>query len=111
MASRARSELAFVALTLAAGLLPGCASPRPASSSPTTSVSASASRTASMTTPTSARERISLDAGWRFAFGHPHDAAKDYGHATGYFSYLAKAGYADGPAAGDFDDRAWRELD
>jgi beta-galactosidase len=63
-------------------------------------------------TPSSeVRERISLDSGWRFAFGHPHDTAKDFGHATSYFSYLAKAGYADGPAASDFDDRDWRELD
>jgi beta-galactosidase len=111
MASRATSELALVVLALAADPLLGCASPRPAPSSPPSSASASASRTAIMTTPTSTRERISLDAGWRFAFGHPHDSAKDFGHATGYFSYLAKAGYADGPAAGDFDDRAWRELD
>ena len=29
---------------------------------------------------------------------------------TGYFSYFAKAGYGDGPAAKDFDDRMWRKL-
>ncbi|HWA71829.1 MAG TPA: beta-galactosidase GalA [Polyangiaceae bacterium] len=63
------------------------------------------------TTSSQVRERISLDAGWRFAFGHPHDTGKDFGHATSYFSYLAKAGYADGPAAKDFDDRDFRELD
>jgi beta-galactosidase len=66
-----------------------------------------------MTTGTAAppRERISLDRDWRFAFGHAYDRDKDHGHATGYFSYLAKAGYADGPAARDFDDRDFRELD
>jgi len=64
-----------------------------------------------MITTSEPRERISLDAGWRFALGHPHDASRDFGHATGYFSYLAKAGYADGPAATAFDDRDWRELD
>jgi beta-galactosidase len=64
-----------------------------------------------MTTTSEPRERISLDAGWLFALGHAHDAAKDFGHATGYFSYLAKAGYADGPAASEFDDRDWRVLD
>lgn len=58
-----------------------------------------------------ARERTSLDLGWRFALGHAHDASKDFTHATGYFSHLAKAGYGDGPAHADFDDRAFRELD
>ncbi|MFY7730466.1 MAG: sugar-binding domain-containing protein, partial [Flavobacterium sp.] len=56
------------------------------------------------------RETINIDAGWRFAFGHPHYTAKDFGHAEAYFSYLAKTGSADGPAAAVFDDRAWRQL-
>ncbi len=59
----------------------------------------------------SPRERTLIDAHWRFAFGHPSDTARDFAHATGYFSYLAKTGFGDGPAAADFDDRAWRELD
>ncbi|BAV04096.1 beta-galactosidase [Filimonas lacunae] len=62
------------------------------------------------TTVVSIRERLLLDSGWRFAFGHPYNTDKDFGHATGYFSYLAKAGYADGPADAAFDDRAWRKL-
>jgi len=57
------------------------------------------------------RDRLSLDAGWRFAFGSAVDPKKDFNHATGYFSYLAKSGYGDGPAAPTFDDRAWRKLD
>jgi beta-galactosidase len=57
------------------------------------------------------RETISLDAGWRFAFGHPYDAEKDFRNATGYFSFITKTGYGDGPASADFDDRAWRLLD
>ena len=57
------------------------------------------------------RERISFDAGWRFAYGHPYDPKQDFNHATGYFSYLAKAGYADGPADAKFDASAWRQLD
>jgi beta-galactosidase len=57
------------------------------------------------------RERLLMDHGWRFAFGHPHDANRDFRHATGYFSYLAKTGYGDGPADPKFDDRAWRTLD
>ncbi|MET0555190.1 MAG: beta-galactosidase GalA [Vicinamibacteria bacterium] len=59
----------------------------------------------------SPRERLLMDRGWRFAFGHPHDTTRDFGHGTGYFSYLAKTGFGDGPAAREFDDRAWRTLD
>jgi beta-galactosidase len=57
------------------------------------------------------RERLLMDFGWKFAYGHPFDAAKDFDHGTSYFSYYAKAGYGDGPAAAGFDDRAWRQLD
>jgi beta-galactosidase len=59
---------------------------------------------------TSVRERLLMDFGWRFALGHATDAKKDFNHATGYFSYFAKAGYGDGPASKDFDDRPWRTL-
>jgi beta-galactosidase len=57
------------------------------------------------------RERIRFDEGWRFHFGHPMDPAKDFGHGTRDFSYFAKAGFADGPAALEFEDRDWRGLD
>ncbi|HEX8014739.1 MAG TPA: beta-galactosidase GalA, partial [Flavobacterium sp.] len=57
------------------------------------------------------REKILIDKDWRFSFGHLYDAQKDFNHATGYFSYLTKTGYGDGPAAQNFDDRAWRKLD
>lgn len=59
------------------------------------------------------RERLRMNDGWRFAFGHPSDTKKDFGHATGYFSYITKTGFGDGPAApvGKFDDSAWRTLD
>lgn len=57
------------------------------------------------------RQRLLFDRDWRFAFGHPFDTQKDFGTGTGYFSYLAKAGYGDGAAAPGFDDRAWRKLD
>lgn len=57
------------------------------------------------------REKLLMDFNWKFAYGHPYDAAKDFGFGTGYFSYFAKAGYADGAAAANFDDRAWRTVD
>ena len=57
------------------------------------------------------REHLLMDFGWRFAFGHPYNPEKDFGTGTGYFSYFAKAGYGDGAAAPNFDDRSWRLLD
>ena len=60
---------------------------------------------------TTPREHLLMDFGWRFAFGHPYDTKKDFNNGTGYFSYLTKAGYGDGAAASNFDDRAWRKLD
>ncbi|MDR7211612.1 beta-galactosidase GalA [Flavobacterium piscis] len=57
------------------------------------------------------RDLILIDKEWSFNFGHQYDSEKDFGHATGYFSYLTKTGFGDGPAAQGFDDRAWRKLD
>ncbi|MDW8850524.1 beta-galactosidase GalA [Flavobacterium sp. MMLR14_040] len=59
----------------------------------------------------SERDLTLIDKDWRFSFGHLFDTEKDFGHATGYFSYLTKTGFGDGPAASNFDDRAWRKLD
>jgi beta-galactosidase len=58
----------------------------------------------------SARERNPINVNWRFALGHATDVSKDFNHGTGYFSYLAKTGYGDGPAAANFDDRSWRTV-
>ncbi len=57
------------------------------------------------------RERLLMDFDWKFAFGHATDVSKDFNHATGQFSYLAKAGLGSGASARDFDDRGWRQLD
>jgi len=59
----------------------------------------------------SGRERLLMDSGWKFALGHAYDTEKDFKHGTSYFSYFAKTGYGDGPAAQNFDDRPWRILD
>ena len=59
----------------------------------------------------SSREHLLMDSGWRFALGHAYDAQKDFDHGTAYFSYFAKAGYGDGAASENFDDRAWRKID
>jgi beta-galactosidase len=62
------------------------------------------------TTKSSVRQHQNIDDNWQFAFGHPFDVKKDFNSMTGYFSHLAKAGYADGAAAAEFDDRSWRKL-
>lgn len=56
------------------------------------------------------REKLLMDFGWKFALGHAYDAKQDFNHGSSYFSYWAKAGYGDGPASKDFDDRAWRVI-
>jgi beta-galactosidase len=59
----------------------------------------------------SPREKLLMDKDWKFNFGHSYKADKDFGHGIAYFSYYAKAGFADGAASPNFDDRAWRKLD
>lgn len=59
----------------------------------------------------SGRALVLIDKDWSFSFGHQYDTKRDFGHAEGYFSYLTKTGFGDGPAASAFDDRAWRKLD
>jgi beta-galactosidase len=56
------------------------------------------------------RERLLMDSNWLFALGHAYDTDKDFKHGTSYFSYWTKTGYGDGPASGNFDDRAWRII-
>lgn len=56
------------------------------------------------------REHLLMDFGWKFNFGQWGNFDNDYKSGTGYFTYFAKTGYGDGPAASNFDDRAWRSL-
>lgn len=57
------------------------------------------------------REHLLLDEGWRFSLGHAADFAKDFYTGTSAFTWFAKAGYGDGPAAANFEDRIWRLVD
>jgi hypothetical protein len=87
--------------------VPGCA-PKPA---PRLAPPATGERAAPVAKDGPGRVRTSLDRGFRFALGHAFDTDRDFGHGTSYFSYLAKAGYGDGPADPSFDDRAFRDVD
>jgi len=59
------------------------------------------------------REKLLMDLGWRFAFGHATNPAKDFDPAPANesFNYLTKAGNARGAAQANFNDNDWRKLD
>jgi beta-galactosidase len=59
----------------------------------------------------SSREHLLMDFGWKFSLGHFGNFEEDFSSGTSYFTYFAKTGFGDGPASGNFDDRAWRSLD
>jgi beta-galactosidase len=68
---------------------------------------------ASSTVPTSAgRERLLLDFGWRFHFGHAADARKDFGFEGGDgFGNFQKTGRFLPASFLGFDDSDWRPVD
>ena len=58
-----------------------------------------------------ARERLSLDFGWRFHLGHASDPTLDFGWGRGGDTF-AKSGDPKLPVAKDsFDDSSWRKVD
>ncbi len=58
------------------------------------------------------REKIRLDDGWKFHFGHASDPALDFGCGTEYFNYLTKAAsiHNTGPYAMTFNDSLWQDV-
>ncbi|HEX6277267.1 MAG TPA: beta-galactosidase GalA [Polyangiaceae bacterium] len=104
---RVRALARFLGAACVAGGLAACA-PTP---SPRVATPAGAPPAVPLVEDGPGRERTSLDSGFRFALGHAFDTDRDFGHGTSYFSYLAKAGYGDGPAEPSFDDRAFRDVD
>lgn len=68
--------------------------------------------------PSSSRQELSLDFGWRFHLGNANDAAKDFRFGEpvreGTFSKAGQAwlhNESDPPLQHSFDDSAWRVLD
>jgi beta-galactosidase len=61
--------------------------------------------------PAAGRERLLLDFGWRFHFGHADDPAKDFGFGSGLSGNFQKTGNFLPAGALAFDDSAWRPLD
>src|SRR5579863_9534786 len=67
-----------------------------------------ASVPAASTTPGAGRERLLLDFGWRFHFGHADDPTKDFGFGRPSVGNFQKTGNFM-PASGiAFDDGDWR---
>lgn len=57
------------------------------------------------------RERLLLDFGWRFHFGHANDAARDFGFGFGRSGGFQKTGGFLSPSSLTYDDSAWKPVD
>jgi beta-galactosidase len=57
------------------------------------------------------RERLLLDFGWRFHFGHANDAGKDFGFGAGRSGGFQKTGGFLAPSHTAFDDSDWKPVD
>ena len=57
------------------------------------------------------RERLLLDRGWRFHFGHANDAAQDFGFGSGRSGGFQKTGGFLSPSSLTFDDGDWKPVD
>ena len=62
-------------------------------------------------TPGAGRERLLLDFGWRFHFGHADDPSKDFGFGGSTWGNFQKTGNFMPAGAIAFDDGGWRSLD
>jgi hypothetical protein len=67
--------------------------------------------------PAGGRERLLLDFGWRFHFGHANDPAQDFNYGAGGETF-AKSGSVISASRGsadishaNFDDSAWQKVD
>jgi beta-galactosidase len=59
----------------------------------------------------SGRERLLLDFGWRFHFGHANDATKDFGFGDGRSGNFQKTGNFLPASSVTFDDSDWKPTD
>ena len=62
-------------------------------------------------TPGAGRERLLLDFGWRFHFGHACDPSKDFDYGTAGAGNFQKTGNFMPAASASFDDGDWRDID
>src|SRR5437762_11097793 len=57
------------------------------------------------------RERLLLEFGWRFHFGHADDPSKDFGYGGSTWGNFQKTGNFMPAGAIAFDDSEWRSID
>ncbi|HTT19572.1 MAG TPA: beta-galactosidase GalA [Candidatus Sulfotelmatobacter sp.] len=62
-------------------------------------------------TPGAGRDRLLLDFGWRFHFGHADDQSKDFGYGGSTWGNFQKTGNFMPAGALAFDDSDWSALD
>ena len=55
------------------------------------------------------RERLSLDSGWRFHFGHANDSTRDF--SFGRSGTFSKTGNFIAPGRSNYDDSDWKAVD
>ena len=70
----------------------------------------SATRNLASPRPGAGRERLLMDFGWRFHFGHACDPSKDFDYGTAEAGNFQKTGNFMPAASGSFDDGDWREI-
>src|SRR5579871_6587499 len=61
--------------------------------------------------PAPLRERLLLDFGWRFHFGHAHDPGRDFGLGVGRSGGFQKSGGFLAPSGLAYDDSEWAAVD
>src|SRR4051812_45989035 len=61
----------------------------------------------------SSRERLLLDAGWRFHPGHANDLTQDFGfgHGGNQDTEFGKSGDLFRPSRNNFDESGWQRVD
>jgi beta-galactosidase len=75
------------------------------------STSVSAGAQSSVAESGAGRQRLLLDFGWRFHFGHACDASKDFGFGSGRSGNFQKTGNFLPASSLAFDDSDWRPVD
>jgi beta-galactosidase len=71
----------------------------------------SAPATLASPTPGAGRERLLLDFGWRFHFGHASDPAKDFGYGSADAGNFQKTGNFMPAGSTSYSDADWRAVD
>ncbi|MGA3018307.1 MAG: beta-galactosidase GalA [Bryobacteraceae bacterium] len=99
----------LAASAVAAGQSNAGAQPQAAAARPAEAQAAAA--------PTAGRERLLLDFGWRFHFGHADDAAQDFLYGAGGETFAKSGSVIQAPrgtpdvSLANFDDSAWQRVD